>query len=375
MPKISPAKSFDYSSLDAETNQFVQQQTGEIRMLMKRTAQGIIEIGQKLIEVKKRLGHGRFLDWLEAEFEWTERTARNFMRVAEVFKSENFSDLQLAPSALYLLASPSIPEVVREEALERASTGESITYKTAKEIKHKYTSPSTQTREVRSSEAIGRTGDRGQKTKEQFSRAPSESPDPLVIPSAQPRHRARQAERQGPEILAIRPNEALQSPTVPSAQTRARTKPSFPETQLVQPGSWWQLEQKHLLYCGSPSSPRFQERLPGQVALSLAFPPSQIDWPHTLSPQIKSALSLFTIYQDQDLTSFRGLVRASLELYTEGEEIVVFSFLPDPELLMLAHKLGCRCFVAEPEPARCDAALATWQQTGAKCQRLSGLRF
>ncbi len=345
-------------------------------MLMKRTAQGIIEIGQKLIEVKKRLGHGRFLDWLSAEFDWHRDTANKFMHVAERFDSRQMSKIStFAPSALYVLAAPSTPETARQEALERASSGESITYKTAKEIKHKYTSPSTQTREVRSSEAVERTEDRGQKTEEQFSRVPSESSEPKVIPSAQPRHRARQPERQGPEILAIRPNEALQSPTVPSAQTRASTKPSNPETQLVQPLSWWQLEQKHLLYCGSPSSPRFQERLPGQVALSLAFPPSQIDWPHTLSPQIKSALSLFTIYQDQDLTSFRGLVRASLELYTEGEEIVVFSFLPDPELLLLAHKLGCRCFVAEPDAARCDAALATWKQTGAKFQKLSGLRF
>lgn len=78
-------KVFDYTSLDAETSQFVQQQTGEIRVLMKRTAQGIVGIGHKLIEVKKKLGHGRFGEWLEAEFDWSWDTAGNFMRVAQRF--------------------------------------------------------------------------------------------------------------------------------------------------------------------------------------------------------------------------------------------------------------------------------------------------
>ena len=71
-------KGFDYDSLDAETTQFVQQQTGEIRVLMKRTAQSIIEIGSRLVDVKARLGHGRFLDWLASEFEWSWQTAKRF---------------------------------------------------------------------------------------------------------------------------------------------------------------------------------------------------------------------------------------------------------------------------------------------------------
>ena len=69
-------------------------------MLMKRTAQGIIEIGQKLIEVKKRLGHGRFLDWLSAEFDWHRDTANKFMHVAERFDSRQMSKFStFAPSS------------------------------------------------------------------------------------------------------------------------------------------------------------------------------------------------------------------------------------------------------------------------------------
>lgn len=85
---------------------------------MKRTASDIIEIGQKLIEVKERLAHGQFGGWLESEFGWDQRTAQNFMRVGGQFKNENFSHLDFAPSALYALAAPSTPEPTRQEAIE-----------------------------------------------------------------------------------------------------------------------------------------------------------------------------------------------------------------------------------------------------------------
>lgn len=74
--KISTPESqgFDYATLNAETRLVVQQQTSEIRTLMRRTAQDIINIGQKLIEVKEQLGHGQFRNWLKAEFNWSVRT-------------------------------------------------------------------------------------------------------------------------------------------------------------------------------------------------------------------------------------------------------------------------------------------------------------
>ena len=138
MSSLEETKKFDYASLDLDTAQFIQEQTGEIRGLMRRTAQDIFEIGQKLLQVKAKLGHGRFGTWLTVEFDWTERTAQQFMNVARQFKAENFADLQLAPSALYLLAAPSTPPKVRQEAIARAESGETITYKTAKAIKQEY---------------------------------------------------------------------------------------------------------------------------------------------------------------------------------------------------------------------------------------------
>lgn len=129
---------FDYDTLDTETRIVVQQRTSEIKTLMRRSAQDIIDIGKKLIEVKARLGHGHFGGWLESEFQWKERTAQNFMMVTEQFKSANFADLSIAPSALYLLAAPSTPEPARTEAIERAQSGEPITHSAAKTIIGEY---------------------------------------------------------------------------------------------------------------------------------------------------------------------------------------------------------------------------------------------
>lgn len=131
---------FDYSALDTSTRIFVEERTTEIKSLIKRSAQDIIEIGGKLTEVKERLGHGRFGAWLAAEFEWTQQTAVTFMRVHGKFK--NFLNLEgFAPSALYLFASPSTPEEAVQEAIDRAQDGERITHTIAKEIVAQYKEP------------------------------------------------------------------------------------------------------------------------------------------------------------------------------------------------------------------------------------------
>jgi hypothetical protein len=127
---------FNYTPLEPAVAKEVQTAAEHIRETVKRTIEGIIEVGQDLIAVKEALPHGQFGPWLRAEFGWTERTARNFMAVAEAFgpKTEIISDLQIAPTAAYLLAAPSAPDEAREAAVERAESGERITAKVAKEI-------------------------------------------------------------------------------------------------------------------------------------------------------------------------------------------------------------------------------------------------
>ena len=113
----------------------------QIHGLARATAAGIVQIGQRLTEVKERLGHGRFLKWIEREFAWSDWNAKAFMRVYRCFKSENFSDLQIDVSALYLIAKTSTPEPVRTEAIRRAETGEKVTHATVKAVVAAYEEP------------------------------------------------------------------------------------------------------------------------------------------------------------------------------------------------------------------------------------------
>jgi Protein of unknown function (DUF3102) len=122
---------FDYESLEPEEQSFVRYRAARIHELARATAEGVRMIGQYLTEVKVQLGHGKFLEWIEREFAWSEWSARRFMTVHERFKTSNLTDLEIDVSALYLIAAPKTPEPVRGEVMRRAEAGERITRQVA----------------------------------------------------------------------------------------------------------------------------------------------------------------------------------------------------------------------------------------------------
>lgn len=123
----------DNYGLDKQSLIFVQQKTTEIRDRIGRAALNVFEIGERLIQVKSRLGHGHFLNWIDAEFKWSESAARKMMCVADRFKSVNFTDLNIAPSALYLLASDSVPDSVVDCIIDEAKAGAAVTHAAVKQ--------------------------------------------------------------------------------------------------------------------------------------------------------------------------------------------------------------------------------------------------
>ena len=123
---------FDYEALDQEDRIVVQQRTVEIHDLVRKTAESVVQIGAKLAEVQQRLS-GRFTDWLESEFNWSERTAYNYIAVWQKFGNQK-SIAKIANSALYLLSAPGTPETARRAAIEMAEAGEPVTYKVAQVI-------------------------------------------------------------------------------------------------------------------------------------------------------------------------------------------------------------------------------------------------
>lgn len=134
MFELTKQPSFNYQNLDRQTQIDIKQKTSEIKSLIRQTAQDIFYVGQKLAEVKQQLKHGEFRNWLNTEFNWSVSSATKFMQVSEQFKNVNFTHLNFATSALYVLAAPSTPEHARQQALQLASKGENITYSLAKLI-------------------------------------------------------------------------------------------------------------------------------------------------------------------------------------------------------------------------------------------------
>src|SRR5215472_3036088 len=97
--------------------------------IRKLSVNGTIEIGRRLSVVKKAVNHGQWLGWLKEEFDWSDRSARNFMciwKFAQTTKLEIISNLNISPTALYLLAAPRTPDKVRNDVLARAKAGEKM---------------------------------------------------------------------------------------------------------------------------------------------------------------------------------------------------------------------------------------------------------
>lgn len=323
-----PSVGFDYSILSNNSSEFVKRQTQEIKLLMKRTAEDTVKIGKILIEVKEILGHGNFGIWLKYEFGWGEWTAQKFMQVARRFESVKFTDLQIAPSALYVLASPSTSEKARNEALNRAKEGEKITHAKAKKIKSKY---------LDEKENYEKSKDIRRYKVKNLSSLPEQNLTQL--PSQQ--------------IIEVIPKNKI------IVETKADVPKLKDETSIY--GTWWQLGKKNKLYCGLPNSSEFRDGITENVALIMAFPSNQ-DWQLSSPIKANSAVALYSSYHDFELSIFREIVRKSMLIYTQSNDLVLFCFLPDIRLLEMANKLDCRFIVAEPNVARCQAAIAAWRE-------------
>ena len=336
--------SFDYSALDVETLSFVTKQAGEIRSLMKRTAQNIIEVGQKLLEIKRRLGYGRYRRWIEAEFNWSKSTANSFENVAKQFANVQNLDI-FTPSVLYELAAPSTPESARQEAIARAKAGEKIGCKSAREIKKKHLSQLARPKLELSQQVVSSED------------AVNENGYAVSVVSLP--ERSAQTNLARPKVVTA------SQPKQPSSNIQLQD-----ELETTHAESWWQLGENHLLYCGDPHSSSLQARMPKRIALVISFPPTP-NWNlGKLKTKVSSSLILYSQFDDVDLKSLREIVRNALELYTSERETVIFCFMPDPALLLLAEQLNCSCLIAEPDIQRCKAAIQAWTQTGGKVSRL-----
>lgn len=318
--KTQVATRFDYKILSPKKRTIVQQRTGEIKERLRRTAQDVWEVGQKLIEVRMQLQHGQFEGWLSAEFGWSRRTAYNFINVYEAFsESANFAQLDIATSALYKLAAPSTPKSIRQHFLDKAQQGDKITHK---EI----------------SQALRETKSSNLADKAQLISLPSQK-ILQVIPKV----------RAGLEAAEVK--KTLISPHSRARELQRSSKQVMSLTQIdIKSGCWYLFEQINVLFCGDTASPEFCVRSPNAtVALAI----TSDDWDHDWL--IEKASNLIVLQESYLQT---GLIEQTISLYSAEGDTVIFPWLPDQELLAIAHRLKRRIFAGDPSPERCQKAIA-----------------
>lgn len=113
-------------AFDVSAATFARAAAERIRQHQAGAVAAIIAIGRELISVRDRLDHGQFGGWLAEEFDFTDRTARNFMRVAEVF-GRNGNGVSVLPQAtVYKLAAKSTPPEIVGKVLAAIEAGEPV---------------------------------------------------------------------------------------------------------------------------------------------------------------------------------------------------------------------------------------------------------
>ena len=84
-------------------NAALEQIEKEIITLKNQTAENIILMGQKFIEAKKLVPHGTWGEWLESKVGFSQRTANQFMRIAQEYGSNSQAISNLEATKIYLL--------------------------------------------------------------------------------------------------------------------------------------------------------------------------------------------------------------------------------------------------------------------------------
>jgi DNA repair exonuclease SbcCD ATPase subunit len=140
---VSQVELFSYGDLSEEVAKLAKESAIEIKAREKAIWENIIEIGNRLIEVKNALPHGSFESWVKQEFKWDRSTSAKYIKIAEEIKANVDYNLHLPSSvnALYQLASglSKADDEGKEEIMSAVEArteekGKALTEKEIKEI-------------------------------------------------------------------------------------------------------------------------------------------------------------------------------------------------------------------------------------------------
>ena len=135
MNAIATRRDEIYRDLAAEVVSDLQARAERVRVEIKRTSEGIVNIGQELLAARQALQQdGRFVAWLDLEFKMSRASAYRFINVAERFAGVSQIE-NIGPSVLYAIAAPSVSDQVVEATLDMSAAGEPVTTKTVEGLR------------------------------------------------------------------------------------------------------------------------------------------------------------------------------------------------------------------------------------------------
>ncbi|MEM9274639.1 MAG: DUF3102 domain-containing protein [Cyanobacteria bacterium P01_F01_bin.143] len=320
-PAVKAATKFNYESLDSHKRTEIEEATLAIREKLRKAAQDIWEIGHMLSNVQAQLQRGQFDDWVKTEFDWSRRTAYKFISVYKRFDSRvNLEEVNIATSALYLLAAESTPQEIREEFIQQAQEGKKVTHQEVLEV-------------VR--ESRKKTNSLGNLT------------ESLPIDNAQNNLtiQPEQKETLNQNIISIIPQIPTEKPL---SDLPIFSAPNF-QDNLIAKNNWYELDDQHKIYCGDTALPEFTNYIP-YAALAIAI--TTDDWEHDWLIDKARTIVVFpeSEFEMQKLT---GL----LVMFSAPKDTIIFPWLPKAELVAIAHQLGRKVFAGDLNPERCQAAI------------------
>lgn len=118
---------FQYDVIkDAGLRKQAETQAKEIKTLIRRSGEAVVQIGKRLASVRESMSPAMFRAWVEVEFCWNQSTASNYMQAAKVFgEADCLAEFQ--PSAIIALARRNVPQTVIDEAFRLARSGDVVT--------------------------------------------------------------------------------------------------------------------------------------------------------------------------------------------------------------------------------------------------------
>lgn len=326
---------FKYEFLPSQKRINIQKLTLEIKESLRKTVFTIWETGKKLVEVRSQLEQCQFSLWLKVEFDWSRRTAYNFINVYEAFPefaSANFAQIDISISALYLLAAPSTQEDTRSYFLNQALAGEYVSHKVIqraiKEVKPK---------QADNDKLAVSTIPRSDVYEDNISIKLQPSEIGYPISDSEATTRVKNSEVKNSDVKTFKPEQASEDFTTTSS--------------LIRP-AWNQIKEEFSLFWGDTASPRFTERLP-KNSFILAIPSSQWhqDWLLNKSINLNSVILYKPILGEK-------LVEELLSAFSLGQKSVIFPWLPDWKMIKLALKLNIKVYAGDPELNRCEKVVS-----------------